>query len=160
MKLENMSIPTAVMRKGMTLRDFFEECAERNVPGLPYVDHKGRLAARISIRDVYKHMAIPDYVLRVAPMLGDHSDRLDLPEMKVRETLARPVESYLLDSMPCVSPRSSIVKALAIMELFNSSYVFLVDDGDYRGVVTRMLIARRMLECVRHQEELEGGAAR
>ena len=158
MKLEHMSIPTAVMRKGMTLRDFFEECAERNVPGLPYVDDSGRMLGRISIRDVYKHMAIPDYMLRVARMLGDQTDRLDLPEMKVRETLALPVETYLLETMPCVSPRSSIVKALAIMELFNSGYVFLVDEEGYRGVVTRMLIAKRMLECVHHQEELEGQA--
>lgn len=149
MKLEHMSIPTAKMRKGMTLLDFFEECADRNVPGLPYVDDAGKVVGRISIRDVYKHMAIPDYMLRVVRMLGDQTDSLDLPEMKVMETLAKPVETYLLESIPSVSPKSSIVKALAIMELFNTSYVFLVDEGGYRGVVTRMLIAKRMLEIGR-----------
>ncbi len=156
MKLEHMSIPTVQMRKGMTLLDFFEECASRNVPGLPYVDDRGEMIGRISMRHVYKHMAIPDHVLRVARMLGDQTDRLDLPEMKVLETLEKPVETYLLESIPSVSPRSSIVKALAIMELCNTSYVFLVDDDGYKGVVTRMLIAKRMLECV-HMQVKEAG---
>lgn len=152
MKLEHLSIATGVMRKGMTLRDFFEECVRCNVPGLPYVDEQDRVTGRISIRDVYKHMAIPDHLIRVAHVLGDQTDRLDLPEMKVIETLALPVETYLLDNIPSVSPRSSIVKALAIMEMFNTSYVFLIDNGEYRGLVTRMVIAHRMLLCIQQQE--------
>jgi hypothetical protein len=38
------------------------------------------------------------------------------------------------------------------MEVHNSSYIFLIENGEYRGVVTRMVIAHRMLECA---EELE-----
>jgi len=152
MKLEHLSIATGVMRRGMTLRDFFEECVRCNVPGLPYVDDAERIVGRISIRDVYKHMAIPDHLIQVAHLLGDRTDQLDLPEMKVIETLALPVETYLLDNIPSVSPRSSIVKALAIMELFNTSYIFLIEDGEYRGLVTRMVIAHRMLLCVQEQE--------
>jgi hypothetical protein len=108
MKLEHLSIATGVMRKGMTLRDFFEECVRCNVPGLPYVDGQDRIIGRISIRDVYKHMAIPDSVIQVAHLLGDQTDQLDLPEMKVSETLDLPVETYLLENIPGVSPRSSI----------------------------------------------------
>lgn len=152
MKLEHLAIATGVMRKGMTVRDFFEECARCNVAGLPYVNDQDKVVGRISIRDVYKHMAIPDHLIRVAHMLGDHTDRLDLPEMKVMENLALPVESYLLENIPSVSPESSIVKALAIMEMFNTSYIFLIEDGDYKGVVTRMVIAHRMLLCVKRKE--------
>lgn len=153
MKLEHLAIATGVMRSGMTLRDFFEECVRCNVPGLPYVDDAERVVGRISIRDVYKHMAIPDHLIRVAHLLGDHTDRLDLPEMKVMETLHLPVETYLLDNIPSVSPRSSIVKALAIMELFNTSYIFLIENEAYCGLVTRMVIAHRMLLCVQDQEQ-------
>jgi CBS domain-containing protein len=156
MKLQHLSIATGVMRKGMTLRDFFEECVRCNVPGLPYVDDQDRIVGRISIRDVYKHMAIPDHVIRVADMLGDHTDHLDLPEMKVQETLALPVETYLLSNIPSVSPRSSIVKALAIMEMHNTSYIFLIENGEYMGLVTRMVIAHRMLLCVQEQERSPG----
>jgi predicted transcriptional regulator len=152
MKLEHLSIATGVMRKGMTLRDFFEECVRCNVPGLPYVDDQDRIVGRISIRDVYKHMAIPDSVIRVAHLLGDQTDQLDLPEMKVSETLDLPVETFLLENIPSVSPRSSIVKALAIMEMYNTSYIFLIENGEYKGLVTRMVIAHRMLLCIQEQE--------
>jgi CBS domain-containing protein len=50
--------------------------------------------------------------------------------------------------MPTVSPRSSVVKALALMEQHNSSYVFLIEDETYLGLVTRMVIAMRMMACV------------
>ena len=54
---------TKVMRRGMTLRDFFEEAARSNVPGLPYVNHENKIVGRISVRDVYKHIAVPDAML-------------------------------------------------------------------------------------------------
>ena len=156
MKLEHLSIATGVMRKGMTLRDFFEECVRCNVPGLPYVDNQDRVTGRISIRDIYKHMVIPDHLIRVAHLLGDRTNQLDLPEMKVSEMLALPVETFLLENIPSVSPQSSIVKALAIMEMFNTSYIFLIEDGEYRGLVTRMVIAHRMLLCIKEQESRTG----
>ena len=152
MKLKHLSVTTCVMRKGMTLRDFFEECVRCNVPGLPYVTTAGRVVGRISIRDVFKYMAIPDNLVNVAHVLGDETDRLDLTEMQVIETLALPVEKFLLENIPSVSPRSSIVKALAIMEQFNTSYIFLIEDGEYRGLVTRMVITHRMLECIQEYE--------
>jgi predicted transcriptional regulator len=153
MKLEHLSISTGVMRNGMTLRDFFEECARCNVPGLPYVDDREQVVGRISIRDVYKQVAIPDHLIRVAHVMGDKTDKLDLPEMKVLEMLALPVEDFVLGNIPSVSPQSSIAKALAIMEMFNTSYIFLIENGDYKGVVTRMVIAHRMLLCARQKEQ-------
>jgi len=156
MKLEHLSIATGLMRKGMTLRDFFEECVRCNVPGLPYVDDQDKVVGRISIRDVYKFMAIPDHLIKVADLLGDQTDKLDPPEMKVQETLSLPVETYLLSNIPSVSPRSSIVKALAIMELFNTSYIFLIKNDEYVGLVTRMVIAHRMLLCLQEEERRSG----
>jgi CBS domain-containing protein len=148
MKLEHLSITTGLMRKGMTMRDFFEEAVRCNVPGLPYVNAQDQIIGRISIRDVYKRIAVPDNLLLFADALGDQTDNLDLAEMKVMEMMQMPVEDFLLENMPAVSPRSSIVKALALMELHNSSYVFLIEDGAYIGVVTRMVIAQRMMACV------------
>jgi predicted transcriptional regulator len=146
---------TGVMRKGMRLRDFFQEAVRCNVPGLPYADDGGRISGRISIRDVYKKIAVPDSFLRLADAMGDQTDKLDLPEMKVMEALAQPVENYLLENIPSVSPSSAIVKALALMEVYNTSYIFLIEDGEYQGVVTRMVIAKRMLECVMEREKRE-----
>jgi predicted transcriptional regulator len=70
--------------------------------------------------------------------------------------MASPVETFLLENIPSVSPRSTIVKALALMEVHNSSYIFLIENGVYEGVVTRQVIARRMLECVLEMERNKG----
>ena len=42
------------------------------------------------------------------------------------------------------------------MEVHNTGYIFLIEDGRYEGVVTRMVIARRMLECVQEMKRNEG----
>ena len=152
MKLERLAVMTELMRKGMTLRHFLEEAIRCNVPGLPYVDDNDRIVGRISVRDVFKHIAVPDSLVGLAHAMGDQTDRLDLSEKKILRALALPVETYVLENISSVSPLSSIVKALAIMEAHNTHYIFIIEDGDYMGVVTRMVIANRMLECL---EEIE-----
>jgi len=145
---------TEVMRKGMSLRHFFEEAVRSNVPGLPFVDEHDRIVGRISVRDVFKHIAVPSSYLRLVDAIGDKTDRLDMSEKRILKSLARPVETYLLENIPTVSPASSLIKALSIMEAYNTHYIFLIEDGKYMGIVTRMVIANRLLEWL---EELEQG---
>ena len=145
---------TEVMRKGMSIRHFFEEAVRSNVPGLPFVDEHERIVGRISVRDVFKHIAVPSSYLRLVDAIGDQTDRLDLSEQRILDSLALPVETYLLENIPSVSPASSLVKALAIMEAYNTHYIFLIEDGKYMGLVTRMVIASRLLEWL---EEIDRG---
>ena len=158
MRLERLATMTGFMRHGMTVRDFFQESVRCNVPGLPYVDDQDQIVGRISIRDVYKRIAVPDNLLSLADAMGDQTDKLELPEIRVMEIMASPVETFLLENIPSVSPRSTIVKALALMEVHNSSYIFLIDNGVYQGVVTREVIARRMLKCVQEMEQNKGAS--
>lgn len=144
---------TEVMRKGMTVRHFFEEAVRSNVPGLPYADENGRIAGRISVRHVFKKVAVPSSYVRLADAMGDQTNRLDMSEKRILRALSRPVETYLLENIPSVSPESSLIKALTIMEAYNTHYIFLIEDGAYMGVVTRMVIANRLLEWL---EELDG----
>lgn len=148
MKLERLAVLTETMRAGMTLRHFFEEAVRCNVPGLPFVDENNRIVGRLSVRDVYKQIAIPTNILSLAGAVGDQTDRLDMSERKVLKSLALLVDDFVLENIPVVSPYSSLVKALAIMEAYNTHYIFLVENGEYMGVVTRMLIANRMLEVL------------
>lgn len=155
MRVERLAHMTKVMRKGMTLHEFLKEAVRTNVPGLPYVDEHDRIIGRISVRHVFKLIAVPASILRLADAMGDQTDKLDLSERRVLEALESPVEDYLLENIPTVSPSSAIVKALAIMEAYNTHYIFLIEDGKYMGVVTRMVIANRMLDWL---EELEQGS--
>ncbi len=145
MKLEKLMIPTGVMRAGMTVGDLFRECAERHVPGLPFVDANDRVVGRVSLRDVLKRTCIPPFVLKAAHMLGDELPNVNIPEVQVRSLLTRPVEEFVLEHLAHLSSRSAVLKALALMELHNTSYLFLIDNDTYLGVVTRMTVVRRML---------------
>ena len=146
MRVERLAHMTEVMRKGMTLRHFLEEAVRTNVPGLPYVDEHDHIVGRISVRDVFKRVALHDGYVRLADAMGDQTNKLDMSEKRILKTLASPVEKYMLENIPAVSPDSAIVKALAIMEAYNTHYIFLIEDGAYVGVVTRMVIAERMLD--------------
>ena len=146
MKLQRLAVMTKVMRKGIPLRDFFREAVRCNVPGLPFVDDNDRIVGRISVRDVFKKVAVPSSYLRLVDAIGDQTDKLDMSEPRILKALSRPIENYLLENIPSVSPASSLVKALAIMEAYNTHYIFLIEDGKYMGVVTRMVIANRLLD--------------
>ncbi len=149
MKLINLAIPTLVVSRGMTLCEVFRECAQRNVAGLPYVDGHGTIVGRLSLRDIIKNTCIPDFLIDAAHYLGDNIHTVDLPPEQCRAILTRDAKDYVLETIATVSSESPLIKGLAIMERYNSSYLFLVDDGDYKGVVTRMAIIRRMLStCV------------
>ena len=154
MKLQRLAVMTEVMRKGMSIRHFFEEAVRSNVPGLPFLDEHDRIVGRISVRDVFKHIAVPSSYLRLVDAIGDQTDRLDMSEQRILDSLALPVETYLLENIPSVSPASSLVKALAIMEAYNTHYIFLIEDGKYMGLVTRMVIASRLLDWL---EEIDRG---
>ncbi len=154
MKIQTLAVMTEVMRKGMSIRDFFEEAVKSNVPGLPFLDEHDRIVVRISVRDVFKHIAVPNSYLRLVDAIGDQTDKLDMSEQRILDSLALPVETYLLENIPSVSPASSLVKALAIMEAYNTHYIFLIEDGKYMGLVTRMVIANRLLDWL---EEIDRG---
>lgn len=146
---------TGVMHKGMSIRDFFEEAVRSNVPGLPFIDEHDRIVGRISVRDVFKHIAVPSSYLRLVDAIGDQTDRLDMSEQRILDSLALPVETYLLENIPSVSPASSLIKALAIMEAYNTHYIFLLEDGKYMGIVTRMVIASRLLDWLKEVDRGE-----
>jgi CBS domain-containing protein len=149
MKLQRLAVMTGVMHKGLSLRDFLEEAVRCNVPGLPFVDENGHISGRVSIRDVFKRIAVPSSYLRLVDAIGDVTNRLDMSERRILESIARPVEAYVLESIPSVSPASSLIKALAIMEAYDTHYIFLIEDDRYMGIVTRMVIADRLLNWLK-----------
>ena len=70
---------------------------------------------------------------------------VSIPEVLAREILDMHVDPFVLENIASVTPESPVVKALAIMEQYNSGYIFLIDEGLYKGIVTRMGIAALML---------------
>jgi len=153
MVLENLAVPTGVIRPGAMMRDFLAECVRCKVPGLPYLNDQGEIVGRLSLRHSFKSRCIPHFLIDAAQVLGDDIHEVDMSRERVQAFLNEPVERHLLKPMARTSSRSSLTKGLAIMEKFNTSYIFLIDDDLYKGIVTHLEIAQRLLERVGLSEE-------
>ncbi len=144
MVLDEILIPTLMARPGMKVGDAFRECVEKHVPGIPYCNDAGEITGRISIRHVFREVCVPSDVVSGAHLLGDELTHLDLPDIEKCRILDEPVERFLLTKTPFLTSNSPVVKAIALMEKFNSTYAFVVDE-QYRGVITQLGIATLLL---------------
>jgi hypothetical protein len=146
MKLHDILIPSGVAQDGMTIRDVFNLCLAANVPAVPYVDSSGRPVGYISFEGVMHRGCLPNYIVDMAPLLGDQLSCVNDAEAKIREVLNSPVGAYVDRPIRSLSSDSLLIKGLAILEKFSSTYLFVVDNGVYQGVVTAGAVARHMLE--------------
>jgi predicted transcriptional regulator len=108
MRVDKMLTPTKVATAGMTVREVFEECSRANTPGLPFCDDDGQICGRVTLKHILKKSCLPDYLVEMARVLGEQLSGV----------------------------QDMAVKALAMMEQSDTSYIYVVDEGRYKGVVT------------------------
>ena len=146
MKLSRIIIPTLLARPSFTMREALQECVTRGVPGIPVADGD-RIVGRFSIRNAFLVASIPMDMIKAAHLLGEDLEHLELPHHRVREFLAMPIAGAALDEVVHVRSTAQVITALAMMEKSNSSYLFAIDRGEYKGVITRQDIARMVLQA-------------
>ena len=149
MRLLDIVVHTGMARAGMTIAEVFDECVASNVPGIPFCNEGGHVVGRVSIRHTLKHICIPEYMVKTAHLLGDDIEHLSTSEIQPREILEMSIDPFVLENVASVTSASPLIKALAIMERFNTGYIFLIDSDKYQGIVTRMGIAKLLLQTVR-----------
>jgi len=153
MELIKQIIKTDVARSGMTFADALRECVDKGVSGIPYVDDQGRVIGRFSLRNAFLQLSIPKDMVKGAHLLGDLDTHTSIVDLRVGDLLERPIDEMILNNIVCLSPNSPVIKALALMEKFNSSYLFLMEKDQYLGVITRPGIARLVLEGSREKTD-------
>lgn len=146
MRLLKGIIETPVARPGMLVGEALRICVDKGVPGIPYVDDSGRIIGRFSVRDTFRITSIPVDMIKGAHLIGHDALHLELSRDHYEGVFGRPIDDQILTDVAWLSSSAQITKAMALMEKFNSSYLFVVDDGRYRGVVTRLGLARILLE--------------
>ncbi len=152
MRLKNVIIHTKVARAGMLVRDVFEECGRVRVQSLPFLDDTGKVTGRVTLKNIMKFSCLPEYMVEMAPLLGSFLSCVENAEEKVKEVLCNPIEPYVRETRVSITSDEPAIKALAVMEKNDTSYVFVIDEGEYIGIVTIQGIAARMSEldeCVR-----------
>lgn len=145
-QLTSIVIPTGVTTTGSTVAEAFRECMRRNVQGIPFVNGEGRLAGHFSLRNTIRKACIPNIVIMGADLLGDTLDHLAIPDMDASRILELPVDQFIMNTLFTIHSESPCVKAAALMEKHDTTYLFVVDGEEYRGVVNVQGIVRRMLE--------------
>ncbi|MDQ6982524.1 MAG: CBS domain-containing protein [Mariprofundus sp.] len=145
MKLMDVVIPTGMVHSGMNIGEAFRECVTHNVGGIPFCNSDGQITGRFSLRNTFRQLCIPQDMIHHAHMLGDAICSESTPEIINGDMLKLSVETFVIENVATITPTSPVLKALSIMEKFNSSYIFLLDDGEYVGVITRMRIASLLL---------------
>ena len=120
----------------MTVREIFEECSRVNTPSLPYCDASGQITGRVTLKNILKRSCLPDFMVELAMVLGEQLSHMQDMGTETKHLLDGPVDPYVQDPHLSLSSDSPAVKALAMMEQADTSYIFVVDEGRYQGVVT------------------------
>ena len=144
MNLESILIPTRVAKKGMTVSVVFSECIHAGIPGIPFCDAQGRITGRVTLKNILRTSCLPEYMVELADVLGDRHSCMEDIEGRAKELMHQYIDPYVLETHLSLPSDSSIVKALALMEQNDTSYIFVVDEGRYRGVVTIQGLARML----------------
>ena len=146
MRLQDITLPTGVARSGMLVRDVFLECVRHHVQALPFCNDAGEVTGRVTLKNIMKYSCLPEYMVELVHVLGNQLSCLDKSAAKVKEILCNPIEPYVLEPHVSIGSEAPLVKALALMEKYDTSYIFVVDDSRYRGIVTIQGIAAKMAE--------------
>jgi len=155
MLVEHGIIRTKVARPGMLLSDVFTECGRTHVQALPFVDEAGRLSGRVTLKNVMKIACLPEHMVSAAPLLGAFLSCVENAQTKIEEVLGSVVDDYVLPPHASIGPEEPAIKALAVMEEHDTSYLFVVDGGEYQGIITIQGIAEVMSRVYAGTRELE-----
>ncbi|MDM8545866.1 CBS domain-containing protein [Candidatus Venteria ishoeyi] len=145
MDIQSVLIPTIIIHPGMYVRDVFTECGKLNIHALPYYNEKGKLSGRLTLKNIMKFSCLPEHMIELAHLLGNQMSCIENAEAKAQEIICNPVEPYVRELSETISAKEPLIKALAMMEKNETSYIFVVDEeGEYKGLVTIQGIARVM----------------
>lgn len=146
MTVESVMISTTTAHPGMAVRDLFDICGRDHVQALPFVDADGKITGRVTLKNILRVSCLPEFLVEMAPLLTSKLSCVESAEEKAREIICNPIEPYVQGPHQSISSNAPLIKALALMEKNDTSYIFVVDDGSFRGVITIQGIAAKMSE--------------
>jgi len=144
-KAKKVLIPTRVAKPGMKVREIFEACSEANTPGIPFCDDNGRISGRVTLKNILLKSCLPEFIVEMAMVLGEQLSHMQDMGTETRQLLDDPVDAYVQEPHISLTSDSPAIKALALMERNDTSYIFVVDEGLYLGVITIHSLANALL---------------
>jgi len=147
MSLIEFAVPTAAAFPGMTVRELFTECVKANTAVLPFRAASGKFTGRASIRHILGEVCIPAAMVKHARLLGDTITALQFPPLREKELLDMTIDDFIMKDIPTITPASPMAKAVAVMQSYNTSYLFVIDhEHNYHGTLSTVSLAGRLLD--------------
>jgi hypothetical protein len=144
--IQSVLLPTRIIRSGMLVRDVFSECGRSHVQALPYGEETGRIHGRVTIKHILLASCLPEYMVEMAFVLGNAQLCVENAEEKAKEILYKPVDTFVQELPRTITSDAPLIKALAVMQKHDTSYIFVADEGIYQGVITIQSLAGKMSE--------------
>ncbi len=152
--IKDIIIPTPTVKSGDTIKTLFEYCIEENVPAIPFYDQDGLVQNFISLKRVMGKDCLPNYIVELAGILNNDMSCTSQAMEKIQTLFKKPVDDYLETPFHFIASDTILIRAVALMEQYNSSFLFVADceeDTDkshckYKGIITRLSVARKMLQ--------------
>ena len=142
---DDILIVTRMAQPGTLVRDVFRECLLARVQSLPYCDESGQITGRVTLKHIANRSIVPAYVAELALVIGDDLATFKEMERRLPTAFGHRVEDYVQEPHASVRSNTQLMKTLAIMEHYDTSYLFVIDDGVYRGTITIQGIAAWMV---------------
>ncbi len=147
MNLLECMIETITVHHSTSVEAALAECVNYDVYGLPVTDDKQRVIGRFSVRNMFVQAGIPAELIKNAHLIGHSIDHMNVSNCQNKAFMQQPVKQVMIEEILHLCPDSQVIKALAMMEQHDTSYLFVVDEHQqYLGMVTRLGIARRILQ--------------
>ena len=129
----------------MKVKEIFEACSEANAPGIPFCDDNGHICGRVTLKNILLRSCLPEFIVEMAMVLGEQLSHMQDMGTETRQLLGNPVDDYVQEPHISLTSDSPAIKALAMMERNDTSYIFVVDEGRYLGVITIQSLAKALL---------------
>ena len=148
--ISDIITPTPTVQSGDSVKHFFELCMDANAPALPFRDRNGLIQGYVSLKRVMGKDCLPNYLVELAGILHNEMNCTTQALEKIHTLFQKPVDDYVELPFHYVGSNTILIRAVALMEQYMSSFLFVADGPDpqhcdYRGVITRLSVARKML---------------
>ena len=98
----------------------------------------------MTLKYIANRSIVPEYLAQLALVVGDRFSTFEEMERRLPDVFGHRVEDYVQEPHAYIPSDTQLMKALAIMEHYDTSYLFVIDEGAYRGTITIQGIAAWM----------------
>jgi predicted transcriptional regulator len=92
----------------------------------------------------------------MARVLGEQASDVEDMELLAKQLFDNRIDSYIQPPHASLTSTSSIIQAMALMEKLDTGYLFVIDEGQYMGVVTLQNLSKTILAYDNQSGPIQG----